>query len=119
MSARSHPRHLMCGIPYISHTRGQPLRRLEPKARDLHVFVCHGTRCSRGGAPRLRALLARTLKAAGVRARLTRTSCQGHCKRGPVVFVERPKRRVWGGVGEADVERVARKLARLLAARAG
>ena len=88
------------------------MKRLDDPRRDPHVFVCHGKRCTSNGAPRVRTALARALRALGLRPRLSRTSCQGHCKRGPVVFVERPRPRVWGQVGEGDVERLARRIAR-------
>lgn len=90
------------------------MRRLAPTSREPHVFVCHGKRCTANGAPRLRAALSRALRAAGLRPRLTRASCQDHCKRGPVVFVERPSRRVWGAVDEDDVPMIAAKLERAL-----
>ena len=91
------------------------MKKLDPDRRDVHVLVCHGRRCTAAGAPRVRGLLARALRGLGVRARLTRVPCQGHCKRGPVVRIDAPRRRLWGEVREADAERLARKLARLLA----
>ena len=74
------------------------------------MFVCHGSRCTAGGAPRVRSALAKALRAAGLRARVTRTSCQGLCKRGPVVFVESPRPRTWGAVREADAAKLARRI---------
>lgn len=86
------------------------MNRLEPKPRDAHVFVCHGSRCTNGGAPKIRALLAKALRGAGLKARVTRTGCQGLCKQGPVVFVESDRPRTWGGVREADVPKLARRI---------
>ena len=90
------------------------MKKLDPKPRDAHVFVCHGSRCTAGGAPRVRAALAKALRAAGVKARVTRTSCQGSCKQGPVVFVESARPRTWGGVREADAPRLARRIVKRL-----
>lgn len=90
------------------------MKRLEQKPCDVHVFVCHGRRCTDGGAPRVKSLLGRLLNSAGVKARVSRTACQGYCKQGPVVFIERPKRRTWGSVRESDTGRLASRLVRLL-----
>ncbi len=86
------------------------MKRLDPKPRDAHVFVCHGSKCTAGGAPRVRTALARALRALGLKTRVTRTSCQGLCKRGPVVFLEGPRPRTWGDVREGDVPRLARRV---------
>ena len=88
------------------------MKKVEQKPRDAHVLVCHGSRCTRGGAPRIRAALAKALRAAGLKARLTRTSCQGLCKQGPIVFIEAPRPRTWGAVVESDVPRLAERIAR-------
>ena len=88
------------------------MKKLPARPRDVHVFVCHGGRCTRNGAPTLRRELVRALGRLGLRAKATRTSCQGRCKEGAIVFVERPRPRVWGGVRAGDVEKLARKLAR-------
>lgn len=93
---------------------GQRLKRLDPKRHDLHVFACHGNRCTREGAPTIRRLLLQALKRGGVRVRISRTGCQGHCKQAPVVFVEGDRARVWGEVGAPDVARLADKLIKRL-----
>ena len=87
------------------------MKKLEPRARDVHVFVCHGSRCTRNGAPLVRRGLLEALVRLGLRPRASRTSCQGFCKQGCVVFVERPRARVWGRVGTADLPRLAGKIA--------
>lgn len=86
------------------------MKRLDPKPRDAHVFVCHGGKCTTNGAPRVRSALAKALRALGLKARVTRTSCQGLCKQGPVVFVEGVRPRTWGGVREDDVPKLARRV---------
>ena len=88
------------------------MKKLEPRKRDVHVFVCHGSRCTRNGAPLVRRGLVRELSRLGVRSKASRTGCQGFCKQGCVVFVERPRTRVWGRVREEDLARLARKLVR-------
>ena len=90
------------------------MRKLAPKPRDAHVFVCHGSRCTAGGAPRVRSALAKALRAVGLKARVTRTGCQGLCKQGPVVFVEGARPRAWGGVREGDAARLARRVLKRL-----
>ena len=90
------------------------MKRLEITSRDLHVFVCHGSRCTRHGAPAVRRELVRALARLGLKPRASRTSCQGRCKQGCIVFVERPRARRWGYVRVEDVERLAGKLAKAL-----
>ena len=90
------------------------MRKLDPKPRDAHAFVCHGSRCTAGGAPCVRSALAKALRAAGIKARVTRTSCQGLCKQGPVVFVEGPRPGTWGGVHERDAPKLARRIVKRL-----
>ena len=93
------------------------MQKIDPKPRDAHAFVCHGSRCTAGGAPRVRTALAKALRAAGLRARVTRTGCQGLCRRGPVVFVEGARPRTWGAVRESDAAKLARRIRRRSAPR--
>ena len=88
------------------------MKKLDPRPRDLHLFVCHGNRCTRRGAPLVRRELSRALARLGLKTKTSRTSCQGRCKEGCIVFVERPRPGLWGAVRVGDVERLARKLAR-------
>lgn len=88
------------------------MKKLEARKRDIHVFVCHGSRCTRNGAPLVRRGLVKELSRLGARSKVSRTSCQGFCKQGCVVFVERPRARLWGRVREEDLARLARKLVR-------
>ena len=95
------------------------MKKLEPRARDVHVFVCHGSRCTRNGAPLVRRGLLKELGRLGLGSRASRTSCQGFCKQGCVVFVEQPHPRVWGRVGTEDLSRLAGKIARAARRRKG
>ena len=88
------------------------MQKIDPKPRDVHAFVCHGSRCTGRGAPPVRRELARALARLGLKAKVSRTSCQGRCKEGCVVFVERPRPGLWGAVRVEDAERLARKLAK-------
>ena len=95
------------------------MKKLEPRARDVHVFVCHGSRCTRNGAPLVRRGLLKELVRLGLRPRASRTSCQGFCKQGCVVFVERPRARIWGRVGAEDLPGLAAKIAKSVRRRKG
>ena len=88
------------------------MKKLAPRSRDVHVFVCHGSRCTRNGAPTVRRELAKALARLGLKAKASRTSCQGRCKEGCIVFVERPRARLWGQVLAEDAGRLARKIAK-------
>ena len=89
------------------------MKKLKPK-HDLHVFVCHGGKCSKRGASDLRGDLRKGLRDAGVSVRVSRTTCQGQCKRAPVVFTEGKKPKWWGEVSRDDTDELVSKLSKPL-----
>lgn len=92
------------------------MKKLKPK-HDLHVFVCHGSKCTKRGAPGIRGELRKGLRAAGLDVRVSRTTCQGRCKDAPVVFTEGKKPKWWGEVNHDDTGKLVNKLSSKLAKR--
>lgn len=87
------------------------MKKLKPK-HELHVFVCHGSKCSKRGASDIRSDLRKGLRDAGVDVRVSRTTCQGQCKRAPVVFTEGKKSKWWGEVSRDDADKLVSKLSK-------
>ena len=90
------------------------MKKLKPKRYDAHVLVCHGSKCSKQGATKLKADLQRDLKANGCAARVSRTTCQGLCKHGCVVGLEAKKALWWGRVDYEDIPKLSKKIIKQL-----
>lgn len=92
------------------------MKKLTPKPYDAHVLVCHGSKCSKNGAAKVKAGLQKTLKASGHAVRVSRTTCQGFCKYGCVVALEgkKTKPKWWGEISPEDSDALSRKIAKRL-----
>jgi len=96
--------------------RKRHMKKLKPKPYDAHVLVCHGSKCSKRGAPKVKAGLQKTLKSEGHVVRVSRTTCQGFCKHGCVVALEgkNVKPKWWGEVAPEETDALSRKIAKRL-----
>ena len=59
----------------------------------------------------IRSDLRKSLRDQGLQARVSRTTCQGYCKRACVVFTEGKKAKWWAEVEPADISKLSKKLA--------
>lgn len=100
-----------CGLQRKRH-----MKKLKPKPYDAHVLVCHGSKCSKRGAPSVKSSLQKSLKAEGHAVRVSRTTCQGFCKHGCVVALEgkKAKPKWWGEVAPEDTDALRRKIVKRL-----
>lgn len=76
-----------------------------------HIFICHGSKCAKNGAEEIRSTLRKTLKSQGLKAKISKTSCQSLCKHGCIVFAQaKDEQYAWQEVRQKDIPTLATKL---------
>lgn len=78
---------------------------------DVHIFICHGSKCSKNGADDIRSNLRKALKNESVKAKISKTSCQSLCKKGCIVFAQgKDSKQAWQEVKARDADQLAQQL---------